>query len=317
VTVCRVLAGKEPFRMFRAHFRSTFAVGALVAGLVVPGTAWAQTLERPAPGRPAAAAQPQVTGNVNQNAEQTRQDFYEVLQQYPPALGRVLRLDPTLMTNETYLASYPNVAAFIAENPDVPRNPGYYLERYDGGYAYAEPQDARAVSLSIWRDAIDFLGAFLVVAAVVIAIFSLMRYVVEYRRWAKISKVNAEVHNKILDRFGSNEELLAYIDSPAGRRFLEATPIAATAAPAKHVGAPFGRILLSVQVGVVLLALGLGFLVISWDAIEEVRPILTSLAVLGFALGVGSIGSGVASYVISRRLGLLQDRRDARPEPIA
>jgi hypothetical protein len=155
------------------------------------------------------------------------------------------------------------------------------------------------------------------VAAIAIALFTVIRYVVEYRRWAKISKVNAEVHNKILDRFGSNEELLAYIDSPAGRRFLEATPIAATAAPAKNVGAPFGRILLSVQVGVILLALGLGFLVISRGAIEEVRPILTSLAVLGFALGVGSIGSGAASYVISRRLGLLQQGLPARPEPVA
>jgi hypothetical protein len=229
----------------------------------------------------------------------------------------VLRLDPTLLTNQAYLASYPRVAAFVAQYPDVPRNPGYYLERYESSYAYHEPGDARTASLRIWQDAMNFLGAFAIVAAIAIALFTVIRYVVEYRRWAKISKVNAEVHNKILDRFGSNEELLAYIDSPAGRRFLEATPIAATAAPAKNVGAPFGRILLSVQVGVILLALGLGFLVISRDAIEEVRPILTSLAVLGFALGVGSIGSGAASYVISRRLGLLQQGPPARPEPVA
>jgi hypothetical protein len=305
--------------MFASGFRSNFAAVLLVAGLTAPAAAATQTVERPATVRESAAQTPttQVAVNPNQNAEQTRRDFYEVLEQYPPALGRVLRLDPTLLTNQAYLASYPNVAAFIAQNPDVPRNPGYYLERYDGNYSYNEPRDARTVALSIWSDAISFFGAFLIFVAVVVALFSLMKYVVEYRRWARISKVNAEVHNKILDRFGSNEELLAYIDSPAGRRFLEATPIAPSAAPARHVGAPFGRILLSVQVGVILLALGLGFLVISWDAVEEVRPLLVSLAVLGFCLGVGSIVSGGASYLLSRKLGLLAEGQPARPEHVA
>jgi hypothetical protein len=301
-------------------FRWSFAAAAVVSSLVLaPATVAGQQVERPAAVREAAAqtSTQAAAATLNQNATETRQEFYRVLEQYPPGLGRVLRLDPTLLTNEAYLASYPRIAAFIAQNPDVPRNPGYYLERYDSNYSYNEPRDSRAIALSIWSDAVSFLGAFLVFVAVVVALFSLVRYVVEYRRWARISKVNAEVHNKILDRFGSNEELLAYIDSPAGRRFLEATPIAATAAPARSVGAPFGRILLSVQVGVILLALGLGFLVISWDAIEEVKPVLTSLAVLGFCLGIGSIVSGGASYVLSRKLGLLPEGQPARPEHVA
>ena len=302
-----------------SRFRWGFAAAVIISSLVLaPTAATGQQVERPEAVREAAGqTSTQAAAALNQNATETRQEFYRVLEQYPPGLGRVLRLDPTLLTNEAYLASYPRIAAFIAQNPDVPRNPGYYLERYDSNYSYNEPRDSRAIALSIWSDAISFLGAFLVFVAVVVALFSLVRYVVEYRRWARISKVNAEVHNKILDRFGSNEELLAYIDSPAGRRFLEATPIAATAAPAKNVGAPFARILLSVQVGVILLALGVGFMVISWDAIEEVRPILTSLAVLGFCLGLGSIVSGGASYLISRRLGLLQEGLPVRPEHVA
>lgn len=301
-----------------SRFRRSFAAAAVAGALIAsPAPAAAQGVEQSAPREVAAPASSQPAVSLNQNASETRQEFYRVLEQYPPGLGRVLRLDPTLLTNEAYLASYPKIATFVGQNPDVPRNPGYYLERYDSNYSYNEPRDAHAMALSIWSDAISFLGAFLVFVAVVVALFSLIRYVVEYRRWARISKVNAEVHNKILDRFGSNEELLAYIDSPAGRRFLEATPIAATAAPAKSVGAPFGRILLSVQVGVILLALGLGFLVISWDAIEEVKPLLTSLAVLGFCLGIGSIVSGGASYVLSRKLGLLPEGQPARPEHVA
>ena len=262
-------------------------------------------------------AQPRSTVQTSlQNAAETRREFYEVLEQYPPALGRVLRLDPTLMTNPEYLGSYPAIASFLAQYPDVPRNPGYYLERYEGNYNYNVPQDPRQASLRMWEDALTFLGAFAVFIAVVIALFSIVKYIVEYRRWARISKVNAEVHNKILDRFGSNEELLTYVDSPAGRRFLEATPITPGATPARSIGAPYGRMLLSVQVGVILIALAIGFVIIAGRAIDEVQPVLTSIAVLGFCLGLGSILSAGASYMISRKLGLLSEAQAPRPEQV-
>jgi hypothetical protein len=301
---------------FRSGFAAVLFTSAL--GAVGPGiTAAAQQPPGPSTRRAADIQTPVERAPLStQNANETREEFYRVLQQYPPGLGRVLRLDPTLMTNEAYLASYPNIAAFFARYPDVPRNPGFYLERYEPSYGMSQPTDARREALAMWRDALEFLGAFSVFCVVMFSLFSLIRYIVEYRRWHRISRVNAEVHNKILDRFASNEELLAYVDSPAGRRFLEATPIAPTAAPPRSIGAPFGRILLSVQLGLILLALGVGFLVISGRAIEEVQPVLVSLAVLGFCLGVGSIASAAASYVISRKLGLLTDAPAARPEHI-
>ena len=284
---------------------------ATAVGLAVPGLAVAQGPEGPAPRQGAGATQPP-RPNVQQNAAETRRDFYEMLDQYPPALGRVLRLDPTLLNNEGYLSSYPNLAAFIAQNPDIPRNPAFYLERYASGFSHNEPQDPRGAALAIWRESLEFMAAFAVFCVALFAVFSLIKYVVEYRRWGRISKVNAEVHNKILDRFGSNEELLAYVDSPAGRRFLEATPIALNAPPSRSVGAPFGRILISVQVGVILVALAVGFVLVSGRAIDEVQPVLSSLAALSLCLGFGSIVSAGASYVLSRKLGLLED---ARPRP--
>lgn len=291
-------------------------VAIAVAG-ALPSAAAAQSVETPARTQQKVVAPQPAPAQTNQNAAESRQAFYEVLDTYAPSLGRVLRLDPSLMTNQAYLASYPNLAAFIAQNPDIPRNPDFYLERYQSAWAYNEPQDARAASLRMWRDAIEFVGPFAVFCVVLFALFSLIKYIVEYRRWGRVSKVNAEVHNKILDRFGSNEELLAYIDSPAGRRFLEATPIAPTPTGDGKVSAPYGRILLSVQVGVLLVALGIGFLLVSGRAIEEVQPLLSSLAALSFCLGVGSIVSAGASYLLSRRLGLLNEAAAARPEHTA
>ena len=290
--------------------------GTLAAPVVTYTQGSPQVTERSVAARQDAAVQQppaQPPAGLTQNAQETRQQLYRVLEKYPPALGRVLRLDPTLMTNPGYLNSYPQLASFLAQYPDVARNPGYYLQRYDSTYSLPQPRDARTEAIHMWRTVLEFMGAFAVFTVIGIALIAVIRYVVEYRRWHRISKVNAEVHNKILDRFGSNEELLAYIDSPAGRRFLEATPISPGAVQGK-VAAPYGRILLSVQIGVLLLGLSLGFMWISTRAIEEVREVFMGLSIVGFMLGLGCVVSAGASYLLSRKLGLLQEPPQ-RPAP--
>jgi hypothetical protein len=300
--------------MVSNRIRSAFAFFSFAITLAAPAVIYAQpqpTLEKQliARGQDATPQPPAAAVGLTQNAQETRQQLYRVLEKYPPALGRVLRLDPTLLTNQAYLTSYPQLASFVAQYPDVPRNPAYYLERYEGTYYVSQPRDARQEAIGMWRNVLEFLGAFSVFTVGAIALFSIVKYLIEYRRWHRISKVNAEVHNKILDRFGSNEELLAYIDSPAGRRFLEATPIAPSAVGGK-VAAPYGRILLSVQAGVLLIALALGFMWVSSRAIEEVKEVFMGLSIVGMALGLGCVVSAAASYALSRKLGLLPDRAE-------
>jgi hypothetical protein len=305
--------------MMHTRFRLGFAATAVAAAITVSGgVASAQTrTQQPAPARQALEVTPQQVppAPLAQNADQTRRDFYEVLKQYPPELGSVLRLDPTLLTNAAYLSSYPQVASFIAQYPDIPRNPGFYLERYDANFR--EPSDARHDALQLWNDVLGFFGGLIVFCAVSFFLFGLLRYVVEYRRWNRISKANAEVHNKILDRFASNEETLAYIDSPAGRRFLEATPIAPMALPASPtVAAPFGRILWCVQLGILLIFLAAGLYIISYRVVEEVQQLMLALSVLGFCLGLGFVLSAGASYLLSRKLGLLNGLPNDAPREI-
>ena len=294
--------------MIDTRFRQGFVAVVLTAGVTLSGgvvSAAQPRVQQPAPARQVeAVSQPPAPAPLAQNADQTRRDFYEVLKQYPPELGRVLRLDPTLLTNAAYLSSYPQVASFIAQYPDIPRNPGYYLERYDPNFR--EPSDARHEAIRLWDDVISFAGGLMVFCAVSYFLFSLLKYVVEYRRWNRVARANAEVHNKILDRFASNEETLAYIDSPAGRRFLEATPIAPMAPPSSpSLAAPFGRILWCVQLGILLVFLAAGLYIISNRVVEEVQQLMLALSVLGFCLGIGFVLSAGASYMLSRKLGLL------------
>ena len=70
----------------------------------------------------------------------------------------------------------------------------------------------------------------------------LLKTFIDYRRWLHVSRVQTEAHNKLLDRFTANDELLAYMRTPAGSRFLESAPISLDAdAPAQAVSAPRPR----------------------------------------------------------------------------
>jgi hypothetical protein len=98
---------------------------------------------------------------------------------------------------------------------------------------------------------------------------------------------------------------MAYMQTPAGRRFLEAAPIPVEAAP-RTLGAPLGRILFSIQAGVVLAFGGFGLLYVSGQVIDEVAPGVFALGVLAIAFGAGFVVSAGIAYLLSQRLGLLE-----------
>src|SRR4030095_9369178 len=117
-----------------------------------------------------------------------------------------------------------------------------------------------------------------------------------------------DLHTKILDRMQSNEDLLSYVQTPAARNFLEFSPSGSTPEPRVSI-APFGRILWSVQAGVVLAALGIRLRYSPGHVPEEIVPALTVLGVIVMSLGLGAVISAIVAYILSSRLGLLPGRR--------
>jgi hypothetical protein len=296
----------------RILIRSTLAT--LVLALSVPALASARQrgvapLERP----DAAQTPPQVFVSQDQDAGETRERLEELLKKLPPAVGRVLRTDPSLLGNESYLAPYPALAAFLKQHPEVRNSPGFFFEHIGPMEFWnpSQPETRESQAVRVWRDIFQFFaisGVFLIITAALIWIISTL---VEYRRWHRTSKVHTEVHNKLLDRFTANEDLLAYMQTPAARRFLESAPLSLDA-PARPVGAPFSRILWSVQVGVVLAAGGLGLLFVSNRVLDEVAQPLFAIGVLALAIGAGFVVSAGASFLLSRRLGLFEPAQPPR-----
>jgi hypothetical protein len=277
--------------------------------LCVSTTAAAQTPARPA--SVATAPAPLALGDVDARA--TREQLRELMQRFPPDLGRVLKMDPTLLKTETYVAQYPALAAFLTAHPDVAHNPGYYFQFVQIDREDWQPVDARTESMRMFRNMMESVGSFCIflTAAGLIAWF--LRTFIDYRRWLRVSRVQTEVHNKLLERFAGTGDLMAYVQSPAGRRFLESAPIPLDPGP-RSVAAPFGRILWSVQAGVVLAVVGLGFEIVSGRVIDDIGQPLALIGVLAMALGIGFILSGGVSYVLSRRLGLLEPVPASAPE---
>jgi len=241
-------------------------------------------------------------GSPDVTAEQTRQDLERILEKYPPAVGRVLKLDPSLMNNPSYLAPYPGLAAFIAQHQEVVHNPAYFLENVSSPNSYYN--DPRARQRQEMNGLLGGVAAFIAFLVMVGLVVWFIRMVITSRRWSKLSRVQYEVHSKLLDRFTSNEDLLAYMQTSAGRRFLESAPIQLPEEP-RSMGAPFSRILWSVQAGVVLLLTGIGLLYVSSTFIDEPAQLFRVLGVVALALGGGFIMSAVAAYFLSRKLGLL------------
>jgi hypothetical protein len=98
---------------------------------------------------------------------------------------------------------------------------------------------------------------------------------------------------------------MAYVQSPAGQRFLSATPLVVDG-DARAPGAPLGRILSSLQIGVVGAFAGAGLWIAKSNVIEEVAQPLQVIATLATALGLGFVVSAAVSFLLSRQLGLIR-----------
>lgn len=239
------------------------------------------------------------------DARQVREQLRDILTKYPPEVGRILKMDPTMLSNQPYLAQYPALQQFLAAHPEIARNPTFYLEFVRQGFDFTVPTDPRARSIDMWSDLLESASVFVVLVFVSSMLAWLIRTLLNHRRWLRASRIQTEVHNKLLDRFASSNDLATYVQSAAGRRFLEAAPIPVEAASDRPIAAPLNRILWSVQAGIILVVGGLGFQYVSGRVIEEVSQGMWTLGVLGTTFGLGFIAAGAFSYVMSRRLGLL------------
>lgn len=231
-----------------------------------------------------------------------------------PTLTTVVSHDPSLLADTDYVQrNNPQLADFLKAHPEVARNPGFYLFTHlppDAG----GPDEAleRAVWPDVYRaerrdtgfdqllsNAPPLLAWIAFLAAAIWGI----RVFVENRRWGRTFKLQSEVHGRLIEKFSSSQELAAYMQTDAGRRFLEAAPIPLhTESP--RIPNAVSRVLTPVQIGVVLILLGVGFLLLRHAGPDYETPMLV-LGVLILMPGVGFILSAAVTWFMASRMGLM------------
>jgi hypothetical protein len=272
--------------------RTLLLVTAVVALTPLPAAAQRDTGTAT---RARAQAPPPVYQNVN--AGQTQGELQRLLDQYPPTLRAVIQLDPSLLEREDYLAPYPALAAFLQQHPEVIRDPSFYFGR---PYIQQRDRDPKIAALERAQEVLAGVAVFTAGMVVLGVVVSLLRDLIAYRRWLRQSKVQTEMTVKVLDRLSSNEDLLAYLRTPAGAGTLVPTSFGAETFPGAVP--PFGRILWSVQAGVVLAALGIGLWLVRGSVMDELSAGFVVAGTVAIAVGLGFVLSALIAYVLSQRV---------------
>jgi hypothetical protein len=260
------------------------------------------------------AVAPAVPELSNKDTAATQRQLIELLR-LSPTLTTVVSHDPSLLSDQDYVSrNNPQLAAFLTAHPEVARNPDFYL------FTHMNPQDGspdEALSREVWPDVYrvnrhsgpdsfigDALGPLLAFACFLIAAIWGVRVFIENRRWSRIFKLQSEVHGRLIDKFSSSQEIASYMETEAGKRFLEAAPIPLHLDSGQRVPNAVSRVLTPIQIGVVLILLGAGFFMLRGAGPDYETP-MRVLGVLTLMPGVGFIISAGITWVLATRLGLM------------
>ena len=276
--------------------------------------------------QPNAAAKPAaVTAAPPSDSElaDTREQLIALLRM-SPTLTQVVETDPTLLADQEYIArTNPQLAQFLVQHPEVTRNPDFYLfasfpqqgggRRVDGlrrrinGNEPPNEQEMRERYLGTVMGILTFIG-------IVGSLLWLIHILFENRRWTRVFRLQSEVHSKLIDRFASNQDLLQYMDTEPGRRFLEAAPIPLEFERDQRLPGGLARVLAPLQIGIVLTLLGVGLLILQRSLPDIAGPLLV-FGMVSMMPGIGFIISAIITWRISAHLGLMPQHATSSSEP--
>ena len=139
----------------------------------------------------------------------------------------------------------------------------------------------------------------IVIVPVIFGAFSFVVWTIATNiRRAKTARIVADLHGKVLEKCSASQELMGYVQSDAGRRFLESA--------ASGQENPSARILSAVQAGTILALLGGAFVAVSnLHHDVDAKELLVTFGYLVTALGLGFLVSAAISYFLCKSWGLL------------
>ena len=233
-----------------------------------------------------------------------------------PTLAEVVARDPSLLSNADYVnRNNPELGRFLQAHPEIAHNPDFYLFNNLHG---EHEQPSETLERKLWPQMSDQRPSgvdqelisdgipFLVFVCILGALLWLTHVLLENRRWSRIFKLQTDVHGRLIEKFGTSQEVLTYMGTDAGKRFLEATPIAVGFEQQPPVPSPVARVLTPLQIGIVMTLLGAGLLFLR-HSIPDGGNALLVIGTVVLMPGLGFIISAGITWVLARHLGLMPE----------
>ena len=289
-----------------------------VTALTLPCALMAHPQARP--------ATPSVQVPSESDVADTQAQFLKLLR-LSPVLTTVVARDPSLLSDQQYVArNNPELAQFMASHPDIAKNPDFYLfsHLYD-----SHGKREEALERAVWpnlvapapyqrsnaAEILDTLQPLIGLPVFFFIVFLIIRLFVESRRWNRTFKLQSEVHSRLIDKFNSSQDLAAYMQTEAGKHFLEASPVALGTDVGVRMPNVVARVMTPLTTGIIMVLSGIGlFLLLLHADAEMVTPLLV-LGTLALMPGIGFILSAGATWIVAKRLGMLPENENLGAAP--
>jgi hypothetical protein len=146
--------------------------------------------------------------------------------------------------------------------------------------------------------AVEPLAIAVVFVGIPLVLASIYRSHLSHTRVMKILQLRAEANARLMDRFGQDPALLDFLKSDVQQQMFDVK----LSEPTPRLPTAYMRMLTALQISFMLLCGGAGCLWFSRQLIVNTRdqPGFVFIGTLGIALGVGSLLSAAAAYVVAR-----------------
>ena len=137
----------------------------------------------------------------------------------------------------------------------------------------------------------------IIIVPVILSAFSFMFWTLfsTIRRF-KIAKLQADVQARLLEKFGTSQDLLAYVQTDAGKQLLDSLTVERTS--------PYWRIIGAIQAGIIMFLFG-GALLFLRGRVSGAQEGFLVFGTIFVTLGIGFAISAGVSYSLSKSFGLL------------
>lgn len=120
------------------------------------------------------------------------------------------------------------------------------------------------------------------------------------RRREVEARSQADVHHRLLEKFGTSKDFIDFMQTDGGKVFLKPLPVA-------NPAAPYRKILASTTAGVILSMFGIALLILHAVAFDSEEGMIGG-GIIFLMIGLGFLVSAAISYRLSKAWGLLQTR---------